>query len=175
MPKVAKLYNSYKNFDLNSGYFTYGTWFPFEWLRHAWSSGTVLDCCRDSQGFEPYQRHSPCSHAPSCCLLMSTWGNREGGWRWLIMASNHITGVCTICSISLGSKTGSRDTVFAIRGGTDVTSIKAEKAPVASGGCSLRNKIHILEWFLASSTGWLSTYVFGAKNKIGNFESKNLP
>ena len=49
----------------------------------AWSSGRVLDCRRDGRGFEPHQRHLPCSR-PSCCLVMGTWDKTWGWWRWLM-------------------------------------------------------------------------------------------
>ena len=47
------------------------------------SSGRVLDCRRDGRGFEPHQRHLPCSR-PSCCLVMGTWDKTWGWRRWLV-------------------------------------------------------------------------------------------
>ena len=56
---------------------------------HAWSSAGLLS--RRSR-FEPHQWHSPC-----CCLLMGTLG----WWRWLMVASNHVTGVCSTTPASV--------------------------------------------------------------------------
>ena len=70
-------------------------------LGRAWSSGRVLDCRRDGRGFEPHQRHLPCSR-PSCCLVMGTLDETSMGVVEVVgVVYDYITGVCSTAPVSV--------------------------------------------------------------------------
>ena len=124
--------------------------------ERAWSSGRVLDCRPDGRGFEPHQRHLPCSR-PICCLVMGTWDKTWGWWRWLVWF------MTTSLVFALQHQSRQRDYLCHYGVGTDVASVKAEKLlwhlgdvppPPKKRVCYIQKSLHV------KCTVGIHTYAF---------------